>query len=200
MSRGLLSVLPVFVLMAVAAAAIPNGPAYTNAKYRFTFVPPAGWVAKDHPDAIAIFMEPTGDHGSAPIGSETNKEFVARLNRKLKSPAAEATTFRANITITAAKVLSGTTVNQYARETRDRLSGLKTYRVLGEKPAKIGGASGSVRATRVLLADGGSVCTREALCIQGDTALSFSLASSPGAYKRNAAEFDKAISTLKWTK
>ncbi len=198
-----------FTVMSVLLAAIqafamlPTG-AYSNAKYRFSFMPPAGWVEKDNPDAVAIFMEPvTTDRSRVRLGFESNKEFVARLDRELNTPvaAASSSAFRANIAITATKVLPGTSMEQYAKDSRSRMAGLKMYRILGEKPMKLAGVPGIVRMIRVRLADeGGTILTREVLCIQNDAALSFSIASPPSAYSRHAAEFNTAIAGLKWTK
>lgn len=177
----------------------PNG-AYSNSRYKFSFVPPAGWLAKDHSEAVAIFMEPNGERAPVRLGSESNREFVERVNRKLKEPPATGSAFRANITITALKVLPGTTIVRYAKETRNRFEGLKMYRVLGEKPTKADGAPGVLRTMRVDLAEGGSIRTREVIVVRGDTALSFALACAPEPFNRHAADFDRAITTLKWTK
>jgi hypothetical protein len=182
----------------MAAAFGAPSPIYSNARYKFSLTPPAGWIAKSHPEAVAIFMEPEGEQTPVRLGSESNREFIERVNRKLKETAATGTTFRANLTITASKVLPGTTTEQYAKETRGRFEGLKMYRILGEKNMKVDGVPSILRTMRVNLAEGGSIRTREVIVVRGDTALSFALASSPEAFTRRAAEFDKTISTVKW--
>lgn len=184
-------------LCAAALGAAPNG-SYSNARYKFALTPPAGWVVKAHPEAVVVFMEPDGEQAPVRLGTESNREFIERINRKLKEPPAAEKTFRANMTITATKVAPGTTTEQYARGTRSRFEGLKLYRVLGEKHTKADGVPAVLRTMRVTIPEGGSIRTREVIVVRGDTALSFALASSADTFNRHAAEFDRAMATLKW--
>jgi len=190
--------LALWMCLAAACCAAPDS-VYSNIKYKFSLSPPAGWVARDHPEAIAVFIEQGAEPGPPPSRTESNREFIARVSRKLSAPPTTAAGFRANLTIAAAKVLAGTTVEKYARESRRRFEGLKTYRMLGEKPVKADGKPAVLRAMKVDLAEGDSIRMRELIVIRGEDALTFTMAAVPETFARHSAEFDRTMSTLKWT-
>jgi hypothetical protein len=171
---------------------------YTNSRYRFSFAPPAGWIVQTQPGAVAIFLEPNGERGAARRSGESNREFIERINRKLKEVQDSAIPFRANLTISAEKVVAGTTTDQYARSVLGRLDGIFKYRLLGRRAVKAGGLPAEVLSARIDPADGGAIIVRELVVVRGESALVFALSSAPAASVRLAVDFDRAMSTLKW--
>jgi hypothetical protein len=181
------------------AAASPAGP-YTSVRYKFSLIPPAGWIVKSQPDAVVSFIESeAADYPAGKTRYESNKEFIERLNRKLKAGSAP-TLLKSSIIVTAKKVFPGTSVEQFARDTKERVAGLNMYKVTTEKPARLGGINAIARTARVTMPDGMLVSSREVMCVQNDSALTFSLTASPTVFNQRTLDFDKSLATLKWTK
>jgi hypothetical protein len=184
-------------LSAKLCFALPSG-TYSSSRYRFSFSPPAGWIAESHPAAVAVFIEPSEGHSSARRAGESNREFIERVNRTLKEGPASGTSFRANLTISAEKVASGTTAEQYSKTLFGRVEGVYKYRLLGRKPAKLGGLPAELLSVRMDPGDGSAIIVRDLVVVRGENALSFAVSSAPASSARLAAEFDSAMATLKW--
>src|SRR5262245_5353958 len=113
-------------IVCATLAARAEGP-YVNREWRFGFTPPAKWVQKRHVGAVVIFLEPrptTSAPSPSPGHKETNEEFLARINKTLKTPIEEKPAFQANIVVTARKE-SNRTLQDYARETRAKAAATK---------------------------------------------------------------------------
>lgn len=186
-----------YALPAAMCMAAP-GRVYSNSLYRFSFTPPAGWSVEPHPGAVAVFLEPNDTRFASRHGSESNREFIERVNRKLKEGGASSASFRANLTISAERVTAGTTAGNYGKTLFSRAAGAFKCRLLGRKATKLGDAPAELVSARLDPADGGSIVVRNLIVIRGDTALCFALSSAPESSARHAAEFDRAMATLKW--
>jgi hypothetical protein len=182
------------MLTAVAQAQAP----FIHPTYRFGFTPPAGWIQKAHPDAVAVFMEPRRVPArTLPQGkTESHREFVERVNRALKTPS-NAATFTANITIVT-RPLGNMTLEEYARHTRTEASRSKSYRILKESRRKLGGLPAVERMVRLSIPGDPPVQIREWTCIRDGQLFVITLAAEPATFARYSTEFDKVIASYTW--
>jgi hypothetical protein len=169
---------------------------YSNAEYRFSFKPPAGWEEKKHPEALVVYMEPVATTSQARPKKETAKELIARLNKKLQEPAVT-TAFRCNITVTA-RDSGGMTAKEYAKETRGRAALGKSYRIIGEVPGKLGGEPSVVRTVRLSFSTSQTIQTREVFCVRNGKLITLTLAAPTARFSTFAGEFDKVVASFVW--
>lgn len=180
-------------------APAPALPAYTNVEYHFSFTPPPGWVQKLNKDAVCLFMEPAATSVAAPLYHETNKEFLARMRRKMHE-GSEGARFRANISVAVVRGAPVRSLAEYVAESRALVAKRKAYRILGEKPFTLGGVAAVERTVRVTLPEGATTRNREVICLRNGTLLTIALASAPDDFARNSAEFDRTLASFRWTK
>jgi len=188
------------LVTALAASAAHAAGTYVNALYKFEFTPPSGWVLKEHPDALVIFMEPISEHHPQVRRNESDREFIRRLREKLKKPAVLNASFRANITVTTRKDNITTSLDRYARHTRAKAAGLKMYRILDEKRTTLGGQSAVERTVEVTLADGDVVDTRERFCVDRGRLFAIVLSATPQNFAAYSAQFAKVLDSFRWQK
>ena len=195
MKNGLRTIL-VFGLAAVCVLATAQAP-YANQQLGFSVTPPAGWEQKSAVDAVISFLEPTSAPKAAPPNrKESNKDFINRITRSGKN-VATAGVFRTNITISVA-VTTAPSAAKYANETRPKTVGLKSYKILGEKAAKLGGLPAIVRGILLTMPNSTTVRTTEVFCVRAGKLFTITLATQPATAPKYAEIFNRVISSFVW--
>lgn len=183
----------------LAAAAAWADTAYVHPTLRFGFTPPAGWVQKQHPEAVVVFLEPlrTAAQPPPPRKRESDAEFLARVQRSLRTPPAQQSATQANITVIARQI-GHLSLTEYARDTRAKAARSRTYRILSEKPGRLGNAPSLERLVRLTLPGQSQVQTREVLCVRGGYLFTVALTAPLASFRRYSAEFDRVLASFVW--
>jgi hypothetical protein len=189
-----------FAALLCAPVAGQSQKPYVNTQYKFTVTPPVGWAINNPADVVVVFIEPITNDSTVSHGKETNKEFLERINKQYGQKSASQG-FRANVTITTATAPPGvTTVADYAKLTRSKAASLKLkmYKILSEKPQKLGGMPAIERNIQVTTPERTTVRTREIICLRNGQVFVVTFASSPATLSKFNPIFDKVLSSFVW--
>jgi hypothetical protein len=187
-----------FAALFCAAVAGQAQAPYVDAVHKFAITPPSGWIINHPNDVLVVFIEPiTGTTGTH--GKETSQQFMDRINKQYGKGSGASQGFRANITIMSAAPPPGiNTLADYSKQARAKAARLRMFKILSEKPQKLGGMPAIERNIQLTTPERTTVRTREIICLRNGQVFTVTFASSPAALAKFNPIFNKTLASFIW--
>ncbi|MEP6757428.1 MAG: hypothetical protein ABJA67_18140 [Chthonomonadales bacterium] len=171
---------------------------FVSDTYKFSMEPPPGWEKSSATDAIVAFLEP-GQAPSRPNNTrvkETNKQFLERMkhnNTSIEGLKA----FRSIIKVSAMPT-KYTAIEEYVKVTRVKSAKLMSFKILGEKPKKLGGLPAFLRGIRLAVSNTVEARSSEIYCIHNGQLITVTIVTDVASAPKYADIFNHVVASFTW--
>ena len=195
--RNVMKILVCVVALLVCVGVQAQG-VFVSPEYKFSMVPPPGWEKSSATDAIVTFLEPTQApprHNDEHI-KETTKQFLDRMkhaNTSIEGLKA----FRSVVKVSAMPT-TYSTIKQYMNETRAKSAKLMSFKILGEKPTKLGGLPAYIRGIRLVVSNTVEARSTEIYCIHNGQLITITIVTDVASAPKYADIFNRVVASFTW--